>query len=335
MADLGRAGAGDHAANLRHQPCGDDPAFLRRQRYGSGAAEGRLAAGLLREPFDRLVDGGDRGLIAFLGRIAPGEQAVAFQNDTLGVRVVAAECLQPQAELEAGPPPGQPADGVAEDLLRQRPGILCRRDRDDGVGVHVIDEAARHIGMQRRVDRGCARIEVEGAVGQVTHHFILVVAAAIETLQRFQPVHVERGEAVELDGPHVAARSLDPQDLDVVAGKRVLLPDLRRGVAAAVIGDALVRAEQVGAVDQPFRFAHRRRPGVVPQVCKSLGARFGHDGILPAASCAAFGRNSGQAMWFVNRKKIELRHCAAQNGLNAAQNDRVAAQFACALVMFA
>jgi hypothetical protein len=40
-------------------------------------------------------------------------------------------------------------------------------------------------------------------------------------------------------------------------------------------------------------------------------------------------------MWFVNRKKIELRHCAAQNELSAAQNDRVAAQFACALVMFA
>ena len=98
--------------------------------------------------------------------------------------ILLAEFLQPQAELEARPLPRQPADRVAEDFLGQLLGVLRCGDRDDRVGMHVVDMGVRHIGVQRRVDRGRARIEVEGAVGQVAHHLVFVLDAAIEPLQR-------------------------------------------------------------------------------------------------------------------------------------------------------
>src|SRR6185295_1102753 len=77
-------------------------------------------------------------------------------------------------------------------------------------------------------------------------------------------LHVERGEAVELHGAEIAARSLDPQHLDLGAGERVLLFDLGRGIAAAEIGDALVAAEQVGAVQKELGRREPRRMRVIP-----------------------------------------------------------------------
>ena len=50
--------------------------------------------------------------------------------------------------------------------------------------MHVVDMLVRHEGVQRRVDRGGARIEVEGAVGQVADHLVFVLDAAVEVLQR-------------------------------------------------------------------------------------------------------------------------------------------------------
>jgi hypothetical protein len=86
---------------------------------------------------------------------------------------------------------------------------------------------------------------------------------------------IERREAIELDRGAVAARTFHPKNLDHLAGKRVLLHDLGGCIAAAIIGDALVRTEQVRAVDQTLRLGHGRGFGVVPLVFKALG-RGGH-----------------------------------------------------------
>ena len=51
----------------------------------------------------------------------------------------AADFLQLQAEVEAGPLPGRPDHFVAVDFLRQLGGILRRGDGDDRVGVRVVD----------------------------------------------------------------------------------------------------------------------------------------------------------------------------------------------------
>ena len=129
--------------------------------------------------------------------------------------------------------------------------------------------------MQRGVDGGRARVEIEGGVGQVAHHLVFKLDAAIKPLQRPQLVHIERGKTIELDRGIVAARTLDPEDFDLFAGQRIFLPALGGGIAAAIIGDALVRPKQVGAINKALRLGHGRRFGIVPQVCEALG-RGGH-----------------------------------------------------------
>ena len=180
--------------------------------------------------------------------------------------------LELQAEVEAGPLPRQPADLAAEDLLRQPLGVLRGGDRDDRVGVHVVDVRLRDERVQRRVDRRGAGVEVEGAMRQVPHDLVLVIEPAVQALQRLQLVEIQRREAVLLHGPEVPARALHPQDGRVLAGQRVLLRDLGRGVAPAEVRDPQVRAEQVRAVEQPLRLAHPRRLLLVPPVRKALRA---------------------------------------------------------------
>ena len=132
--------------------------------------------------------------------------------------------------------------------------------------------------MQRGIDAGRARIEVEGAVGQVAHHLVLVRDAAIEALQPVQLVQVECGEPIQLHRAEVAAGALDPQHRDRLAGQRIARLQLGRGVAAAIVGDALVGAQQVRAVEQPPRLVEAGGVGIVPAVLQRC--RGCHDRIL-------------------------------------------------------
>ncbi|MNS86365.1 hypothetical protein D3C72_1202670 [compost metagenome] len=118
--------------------------------------------------------------------------------------------------------------------------------------------------MQRGVDAGRARVQIESAMGQVGDHFIFQRQATVAALQRAQLVHVQGGKAVELDAAQVAARAFHPQHLDLVAGQVIRHADLGRGIAAAEIGDAHVGTEQVGTVQQKLRFAQGRGVRIVP-----------------------------------------------------------------------
>ena len=115
MADL-RLVLADQAADRRHQLRGDRATPLRRQRRDRLAAENRLAGRLALEPGDGAVDDVERQLVAGLGVVGPGEEAVAFEHAALRLRILAREFFQPQAKLEARPLPRQPADLVAVNL---------------------------------------------------------------------------------------------------------------------------------------------------------------------------------------------------------------------------
>jgi hypothetical protein len=111
--------------------------------------------------------------------------------------------------------------------------------------MHVVHMRKRHETMQRRIDRSGARIEVEGAMQQEADHPVFVLHSLVEPLQGFQLVEIKRGETIELDRPDIAAGTLYPHDADLFAAQRVRFHHLGRGVAAAVIGDALVGAEEI------------------------------------------------------------------------------------------
>ena len=61
--------------------------------------------------------------------------------------------------------------------------------------------------MQRGIDRGCARIEVESTVIVERDHLVLVLEAAIDRAEPERLVVMERRETVELHRADVAARS--------------------------------------------------------------------------------------------------------------------------------
>ena len=182
----------DQPPDRRHQSRRDLAAFCRRQRGARRTAKRGLPHRLRIQPVCRLVDDLERGQIAVLGVIGPGEQSMAFQHRPAHLRVFRREFSQPQTQLVARPLPRKPADLGPEHVFGQR----ARVDRcckcDDRVGMDVIDVLARHISVQRRVDAGRARVQVERAVRQEADHLILVRDAAIDAFQSVQFFHVER-----------------------------------------------------------------------------------------------------------------------------------------------
>ena len=272
MADLALAGR-DALADRRHEPRGDAAPLFGRKGLHALAAEG-LSARVCSEPGGGLVDHGERRLVAGLRGRAPGEEPVAAEHGALEVRACLGHRAELEAEVEARPLPGQEAEFAAKHFFRQLLGVFARRDRDHRVGVDMVDMGVRHEAVQRRVDRGRARIEIEGAVVEERHHLVLVREATIDRLQAQELVEIEGREAVELHRAEVAARALDPQHLDRRAGQRIGAHELGRGVAAAEIGDAQIAADEVRAIEQQSRFVELGGDGVVPQIGQwRVGAR--------------------------------------------------------------
>ena len=159
-----------------------------RQRLDARPAEG-CALRLLAEPSGGLVDHLQRDPIAFLRGRSPGEQPVAAEHHALHVRIGFGHRAELEPKIKARPLPGQKAKLAAIDLFRQRFGVLARGDRNDRVRVNVIDMAMRNEAVQRRVDRGRARIEVERAMVVERDHLVLVLEAAIDRLEAEELVH--------------------------------------------------------------------------------------------------------------------------------------------------
>ena len=194
-------------------------------------------------------------------------------HDGLDGRLLAGDLLHGEAELEARAHPLHVGHLTGEDLLGQGFAVLGSGDGDDRVRVHVVDMLAGQEAVQRGVDRRGARVEVEGRVIVHRDHVVfglglqaLVRAGGVGLLEADELVLVEGGEIVAVASAEVAAGTLDPEDLRVGAGEGVLLDDLRGGVAAAGVRDALVGSELVGAVDQTADRIELRGFGIIPEV---------------------------------------------------------------------
>ncbi len=191
---------------------------------------------------------------------------MAAEHDALHVRIGVGHRAEFQAQIKAWPLPGQKAKLSAIDLFRQSFGVLARCNRDDRVGMNMIDMAMRDEAVQGCIDRGRAWIEVEGAMVVERDHLVLMREAAIDRFEAQELVHIERREAVELHRADVAARAFDPQDLGWSARQRIGRGQLGGRVAAAEIGDAQVAAKQVRPVEQKTRLIEGSRMLVVPEI---------------------------------------------------------------------
>ena len=261
MAQLA-AGSGHHPAQPRHQVGGNRGAV--GMRGDPLSAERRL----VRQPGVEIVGGiGDqlhRVLVAGPGAVSPADDPVAGQHHAFDTRVGRDIVTQHHAQRVARPLPAQPADLAAPDLPRRRFPARTGRQRDDGIRMDVVDMGKGQQRMQRGVDAGRAAIQVERAVRQVTHHFVVIVRAGIVLAEAQQLVLIQRREAVELHRADVPTRALDPQHLHCRAGQRIGFDQLGRGVAAAEIGHGQVRAEQVRAIQQQLCRRETGRNRLVP-----------------------------------------------------------------------
>jgi hypothetical protein len=209
--------------------------------------------------------------------IRPGNEPVLAHHNGLRLRLPAVNLLHGQAQLEARPHPRHVGHFVTKNFARQLLAVGGSGHGDDGVRVHVVHLPAGQEGVQRRVNRGGARVEIERAMRVERHHVVLrggfdplVRARGVNFLQGVELIQVERGEKRPRARAQIAARALDPQDLLRLGRQRVFLGDFSGGVAAAGIGDALVTPEQIRAVDQPGDGVERRSLGLVPQVIDVL-----------------------------------------------------------------
>jgi hypothetical protein len=92
--------------------------------------------------------------------------------------------------------------------------------------------------------------------------------AAVERLELLQPGDVEQREARVGNRAKIAAAAFHGKDAHRRAGHRIGQDDLRACVSTAEIGDAQVRAEQVGAVGQERQLVagKRGRSLLVPEI---------------------------------------------------------------------
>ncbi len=172
-------------------------------------------------------------------------------------------------ELEARPLPGKPGELVAElcvELVHALFAVGRSGQCDRPVGVQVIDVREGKEAVERRVDRRRGGIVAEGDERIEFDHRVLFVDAPILLLEREQLVEIEGREARPLDAAEIAAAALDPEHELLLAVDGIDGFELGAGVAAAEVGQAEVRAEQVRAIAEKFGSVQGRSEGIVPLV---------------------------------------------------------------------
>ena len=198
-----------------------------------------------------LVNGFDGVDVAFALGVAPSEEAVAAEDEAVGVRVFLDAFFEHEGEFEAGALPGDPDDVGAEFLVifaHFALAVGAGGDGDGPVGVEVVDVIPGEEGVEGGVDGGGDFVVAEGGEGVEGDHLILKGFAAVDVFELGEAVHIEEREAGFLNGADVAAGAFDGHDAGIAAGEGVGHFVLGAGVAAAEVGDAEVGAEQVGTV---------------------------------------------------------------------------------------
>ena len=126
---------------------------------------------------------------------------MAAEHDAVEVGRAVHEVAQTEPQVEAGPLPVEPAESAREGLCDPLPPVRGRRERDQRVGVKVVDVRGREESVQRRVDRGDGAAGPEPRVVEQRDHLVLVFQAAVDALHRAQAVEVDEREPAGVSVP--------------------------------------------------------------------------------------------------------------------------------------
>jgi hypothetical protein len=193
-----------------------------------------------------LIDDRDVAIVAGAGVVAERQEPMPGQHQTLHVPGLLEELRGPLGELEPGHDVGDEHEPLPVDLAHERLGVRLVRDRQDRVGVRVIDVAVRKEGVEQRLYGRVGSIGVHETSPQLRHHRLVV--EPLEIPQAPKPRQKHRGESLGLDRGQVPAALLDVQDLDLVTEK-VRRRRLDGRIPPAVKDEVRVGADQSRSVD--------------------------------------------------------------------------------------
>jgi len=174
---------------------------------------------------------------------------VLLEQDGARLRIGLEQLRDPARHGEAGALVVEPDDLVAERLLGEPPPVGRGRERDHSIGMRVVDVVGMDERVQQRLDRRARLVRRKRRAKQVVDHRSVVHLLAVA--QRQHVVEPDRREPAGGDRRQVRAGSLHPEHARLAArvvGDR----SLRRRVAAALVRECAVGAEQVRAVDESF-----------------------------------------------------------------------------------
>ena len=205
-------------------------------------------------------------------RRAPGRDAVAAEDHADRIGPLAPDRRDVEPELEPRPSPRGPRDAVTERLPRQRLAVRRRRERDPGVGMEVVDMGRVDQSVHRGVDRRCGTAASEQAVVERRDHLVFLLDAGVDVDERPEAVQPEDRQAGLGERAEIAARTLDPQQLDRAPGHRIDGAALGRRVAAGVVRVLRVGPESMrtleeigdGVARRSGRRRDVRRHGITP-----------------------------------------------------------------------
>ena len=121
----------------------------------------------------------------------------------------------PLRESEARHHVRDPHEALAEERCEDVLAVGLVGQREDGVGVRVVDELGREEGVQERLDAGRRGGCLEQVRAQLVHHGL--IGHRLERAQPPQRLEANGGMSRGLDGRQVPARALDVEDLDRLA----------------------------------------------------------------------------------------------------------------------
>lgn len=219
---------------------------LKGQGEGGGGRGDHRFPGVLLHVLLRPGSQGDGGVVRFPGGLPPGEKPVPHQDHRPRPRV-------PFEFRGHGPGQGEPGMGVREDRNAFAQGgaqmlfpLRLVRERQDGIGVGVVDEFTRDENVDEGLDgrRGRPGVEAMGAEG-VDH---VLVGQLFQGPEFFHVVQFQSRVSVRFDGCHVVTGGLDEQGSDGFAQE--VGPDrFHGGVAPAVQHQSGLGTDQGGHVE--------------------------------------------------------------------------------------
>ena len=117
-------------------------------------------------------------------------------------------------------------------------------------GMEVVDMGRVDQPVHRGVDRRRGTAASEQAVVERRDHLVLALDAGVDVDERSQPIEPEDRQAGLGQRAEIAARALDPQQLDRAPGHRIDGAALGRRVAAGVVRVLRVGPESMRTLEQ-------------------------------------------------------------------------------------